>query len=81
MKFLPLQNCFSGTSDWVNRLQWKNSSQWKTQMQKSFAVEGYIEGFQKSIGNLQYYTVLRSGHMVNIQITMMNPISHKFRSQ
>lgn len=56
----------SGTSKWLENLHWANSTSCTFSQQLSpFAVNYYIEGYYKICGNLQYYSVSRSGHMVS----------------
>ncbi|KAJ4445349.1 hypothetical protein ANN_07154 [Periplaneta americana] len=54
-----------GTLDWTERLQWTGSQQWLGAQRNSLVVNGYIEGYKKVYGNLHFYWLLRSGHMVS----------------
>lgn len=45
-------------------MTWKNKSECDAKMQNNFVVNGFIEGYTKKCNNLEYYSVLRSGHMV-----------------
>jgi len=54
----------AGTIEWVDRLRFEEKSSWTSAMKEPFTVDGVYEGFEKTAGNLQFYWVLRAGHMV-----------------
>lgn len=54
-----------GTRKWVDNLQWTNSSKWALTMYERFSVEGWVEGYERKVENLHYYSVMRAGHMVS----------------
>jgi serine carboxypeptidase 1 len=53
-----------GTIDWVDRLNYKGSEEWAIANKNGFGVDNILEGYEKKAGNLKFYWVLRSGHMV-----------------
>ncbi|KAJ3666368.1 hypothetical protein Zmor_001812 [Zophobas morio] len=53
-----------GTIKWVDELKFDGSSKWKNTDRKAIAVDATAEGYYKKLGNLAFYWVNRSGHMV-----------------
>ncbi|XP_076248727.1 uncharacterized protein LOC143188395 [Calliopsis andreniformis] len=53
-----------GTLQWVEKMKWKNSNLWLKSVRRPLIVNGIIEGYVKSYGNLAMYWVNRAGHMV-----------------
>ncbi|KAJ8664912.1 hypothetical protein QAD02_006574 [Eretmocerus hayati] len=53
-----------GVVDWIKNLNWVNKNDWRISPMKSLLVDNIIEGYSKTSGNLTFYSVLRSGHMV-----------------
>lgn len=64
-------------------MQWKGHKQWAAKRQSAEAADGYIELYKKVVGNLQFYTVLRSGHMVSFwkkKNRLIGIVNHRFIS-
>ncbi|XP_066148897.1 retinoid-inducible serine carboxypeptidase-like [Euwallacea fornicatus] len=73
-----------GTINWVNRLKFKDSPLWVGTYKRAFTVEGIIEGFEKKAGNLEFYWVLRAGHMVpsdnpNAMLHILQQVTDNFQ--
>ncbi|XP_066257864.1 retinoid-inducible serine carboxypeptidase-like isoform X2 [Euwallacea similis] len=73
-----------GTIDWVDRLKFKESPFWVGTSKNAFEVEGVIEGFEKKAGNLEFYWVLRAGHMVprdnpNAMLHILQQVTDNFQ--
>ncbi|XP_050296189.1 retinoid-inducible serine carboxypeptidase-like isoform X2 [Anthonomus grandis grandis] len=54
-----------GVIQWLDKLHFKAMKDWKDSPKTAFIVNGVVEGFEKKAGNLIFYSVLRSGHMLN----------------
>ncbi|CAG9767491.1 unnamed protein product [Ceutorhynchus assimilis] len=72
-----------GTVNWVDKLNFKGAKIWTTTEKEAFSAEGFYEGFGKKAGNLAFYWVLRSGHMVpldnpNAMLYILQQVTNNF---
>ncbi|XP_014235676.1 retinoid-inducible serine carboxypeptidase-like [Trichogramma pretiosum] len=53
-----------GTLSWIEKLDWKNSKNWLNAPRYPLVIDNVIEGYSKAYGNLKFFWVVRSGHMI-----------------
>lgn len=53
-----------GTVNWVDKLRWTKRNEYLTVERKAFIVNGFHEGYSKSVDRFSMFWVNRAGHMV-----------------
>jgi len=53
-----------GTVQWVDAMSWSGSSQWASATRSTLNVNGWNEGYVKTVKNLSLFWVNRAGHMI-----------------
>lgn len=53
-----------GTISWMDKLNFKDAERWKNSISYGLVEGAIYEGIQRDAGNLSFFWVFRSGHMV-----------------